>query len=89
MLYLNDLFLVLKFSTALFANNTYLVLSQKGLVSLVTKVNAKLQNIVMWLRRTKLSLNDSKTTYLFCNEHPYQSIKIKFTVVMKTKSRPT
>ena len=48
-------------------------------------VNTQLQNIDIWLRRNKLSLNYSKTTYLLCNKHPYQLIKTKFTVVMNEK----
>ena len=85
MLYVNDLPQVSEFSTTLFADDTYLALSDKSLVSLETKVNTQLQNIDIWLRRNKLSLNYSKTTYLLCNKHPYQSIKTKFTVVMNEK----
>ena len=81
-LYANDLSKVSEFSTTLFADDTHLALSDKSLVSLETKVNTQLQNIDIWLRRNKLSLNYSKTTYLLCNKHPYQSIKTKFTVVM-------
>ena len=84
-LYVNDLPQVSEFSTTLFADDTYLALSDKSLVSLETKVNTQLQNIDIWLRRNKLSLNYSKTTYLLCNKHPYQSIKTKFTVVMNEK----
>ena len=86
MLYVNDIPLVSKISTTLFTDDTYLVLSDKSLVSLETKVNAQLQTVDIWVRRNKLSLNYSKTTYLLCNKHPYQSIKTKFTVVMNEKS---
>ena len=85
MLYVNDLPQVSEFSTTLFADDTYLVLPDKSLVSLETTGNTQLQNIDIWLRRNKLSLNYSKTTYLLCNKHPYQSIKTKFTVVMNEK----
>ena len=82
MLYVDDFPQVSKFSTTLFADDTYLALSDKSLVSLETKVNTQLQNIDIWLKRNKLSLNYSKTTKLLRNKHPYQSIKTKFTVVM-------
>ena len=85
MLYVNDLPQVSEFSSTLFAGDTYLARLDKSLVSLETKVNAQLQNIDIQLRKNKLSLNYSKTTYLLCNKHPYQSIKTKFTVVMNEK----
>ena len=56
MLYVNDLPQVSEFSTTLFADDTYLALSDKSLVSLETKVNTQLQNIDIWLRRNILSL---------------------------------
>ena len=71
MLYVNDLPQVSEFSTTLFVDDTYLALSDKSSASLETKVNTQLQNIDIWLRRNKLSLNYSKTTNLLCNKHPY------------------
>ena len=44
MLHVNGLRLVSEFSTALFADNTYLALSDRSLVSLETKVNAQSHN---------------------------------------------
>ena len=72
MLYVNDLPQVSEFSITLFADNTYLALSDKSLVSLETRVNTQLQNIDIWLEET----------YLLCNKHPYQAIKTQFKVVM-------
>ena len=70
-LHVNDLILVTKFSTSPFADDSYLALSNKSFVSLETKVNQQLQNIVIWLNRNKLFLNYSKMNYLLCNKHPY------------------
>ena len=64
MIYVNDHPQVSEISSTLFADDTYLALSDKSLVSLETKVNTLLQNIDIWLRRNKFSLNYSKTTYL-------------------------
>ena len=83
--YVNDHPQVSEISSTLFADVTYLALSDKSFVSLETKVHTLLQNIDIWLRRNKFSLNYSKTTYLLCNKHPYQSIKTKFTVVVNEK----
>ena len=65
-LYVNDLPLVSQFSTILFADDTYLALSDINLSNLEEKVNYyQLQLIHQWLKRNKLTLNYSKNTYLF------------------------
>ena len=69
----------------LFAEDTYLALSDESLASLETKVNALFQNIDIWPRKNKLFLTYLKTTYFLCNNLHYQSIKDKFTVVMNQK----
>ena len=81
----NDHPLVSEFYTTLFADDIYLALPDKSLVSFETKVNTLLKNIDIWLRKNNSSLNYSKATYLLCNKHSYQSIKIKFTEVMNEK----
>ena len=85
MLYVNNHPLVSEFYTTLFADDIYLALPRKSLMSFETKVNTQLKNIDIWLRKNNLSLNYSKTIYLLCNKHSYQSIKTKFTAVMNEK----
>ena len=53
-MYVNDLPSVPKFSTTLFADDTYLVLADNNLLRLEHKVNFQLQLIDKWLRKNKL-----------------------------------
>ena len=62
-MYVNDLPSASEFSTTLFADDTYLVLGD-NLLRLEHKVNFQLQLVDKWLRKNKLTLNLSKTTYL-------------------------
>ena len=77
-LYLNDLPLASQFSTTLFADETYLSLSDINLSNLEQKVNYQLQLIHQWLKRNKLTLNYSKTTYLLFNKQPHVQVCSKF-----------
>ena len=53
-----------EFDTTLFADDTYLILSDSNLENLEKRVNEELQNVDNWLRRNKLSLNFNKTNYM-------------------------
>ena len=77
-LYLNDLPLASQFSTTLFADETYLSLSDINLSNLEQKVNHQLQLIHQWLKTKKLTLNYSKTTYLLFNRQPHVLVCSKF-----------
>ena len=81
-LYINDLPLALKFSTTLYANDTFLALSDKSLTQLKITVNDQLQSINASLQRNKLSLNCSKTTCVLFNKHPHQAVNSKFKIML-------
>ena len=76
--YVNDLSLASQFSTRLFADDTYLALSDTNLSNLEQKVNYLLQLINQWLKRNKLTLNYSKTTYLLLSKQPHVQVCSKF-----------
>ena len=59
LLYINDLPSASQFNTTLFANDTLLMLADKHLDMLETKVNEQIQHVDYWLRKNKLSLNYS------------------------------
>ena len=61
---INDLPLASNFSATLYADDTYMTLSDKSLAQLEIKLNAQMQCINAWLQRYKLSLYQSKTKYL-------------------------
>ena len=67
-----------QFSTTLFADDTYLALSDINLSNLEQKVNYQLQLIYQWLKRNKLTLNYSKTTYVLFNKQPRLQVRSKF-----------
>ena len=48
----------------LFADDTNLLLSDSDLMRLISKANAELQKIIIWLKINKLSLNIKKTHYI-------------------------
>ena len=67
LMYVNDLSLCTKFFVTLFADDTYLMLSDKRIDYLQQKVNALLVKIGCWLRTNKLTLNNTKTNYMLIN----------------------
>ena len=67
LMHANDLPKCSEFTT-LFADDTYLTLSDESLKNLENRANEQLTNIDIWLRSNKVSLNYSKTTYLLINK---------------------
>ena len=77
-MHVNDLPKCSEFTTTLFADDTYLTLSDESLTNLENSANEQLTNIDIWLRSNKLSLNYSKTTYLLINKLPQISVSSEF-----------
>ena len=69
--------LVSQFSTTLFADDTYLALSDINLSNLELKVNYQLRLIHPMVKKNKLTLNYSKITYLLFNEQPLVQVCFK------------
>ena len=67
LMYINDLPQASKFQTTLFADDTYLCLSDTNINNLQIRVNAELQNTNFWFRKSKLSLNYIKTNFMRIN----------------------
>ena len=78
-MYINDLPSGSEFSTSLFADDTYLNMSDANLESLQSRVNRELNN---WFRRNKLSLNYQNSNYVQINEVPQKSISAPFTLTI-------
>ena len=78
LMYINDLPQASKFKTTLFADDTYLCLSDTNLNNLQIRVNAELQNINFWLRKNTLSLNYNKTNFMLINKHPHKTVECDF-----------
>ena len=77
-LHVNDLPLASQFSSTLFADDTYLALSDINLSNLEQKVNYQLHLIHQWFKRNKLTLNYSKTAHLLFNKQPHVQVYSKF-----------
>ena len=73
LLYVNDLPRASEFETSLFADDTYLAISDKSITDLVCKVNKEFIKIDRWLKINKLSQNISKSCYMLINNQPNKS----------------
>ena len=80
LMYINDLPNASKFQSALFADDTYLCLSDTDINNLQIRVHAELQNINFWQRENKLSLNYNKTNFTLINKHPHKTVEYDFTL---------
>ena len=72
-------------NTTLFADDTLLMLADKNLDMLETKVNEQIQHVDYWLRKNKLSLNYSKTNFLLIQKQIFL-LKKKFFIDKQTPS---
>ena len=77
-LYVNDLPLASQFSTTLFADDTYLALSDINLSNLEQKGQLSTSTHSPMVKRNKLRLNYSKTAYLLFNKQPHVQVCSKF-----------
>ena len=80
LMYINDLPLASRFNITLFADDTYLSLSDKCLHTLEDKINLELQRIDIWLRKNKLSLNYEKTNFMLIHKQPKKVVQDDFKV---------
>ena len=86
LLYINGLPLVSSFDTTLFADDTYLMLADESPAKLQCRVNTELNKIDIWLRRNKLSLNFSKTSYMLINKQPYSPCNFDISLSLRSFS---
>ena len=85
LLYINDLPSASQFNTTLFADDTLLMLADKNLDMLETKINEQIQHVDYWLRKNKLSLNYSKTIFLLINKHRQKKVNENFVIRLNDK----
>ena len=78
LMYINDLPLASQFDTTLFADDTFLLLSDSSILNLERRVNEQLENIDKWFCINKLSLNYSKTNFMIFNKHPHKTCNYDF-----------
>ena len=55
-----------------------MILSDSNIKSLINRVNNKLYVIDLWLRKNKLSLNYSKTSFIIFNKQPNKTCDYEF-----------
>ena len=86
LMYINDLPLSTNFETILYADDTYLSMTDSNLINLEEKINKEIKHVEYWLQKNKLSLNYSKSNYLLINTEPHKSVKTSFTIELNGKS---
>ena len=86
LMYINDLPLAIKFETTLYADDTYLAMSDKNLVSLEIRANKEISKIDPWLRKNKLSLNYSKSNYMIVNGNPKKTVDDNFKLILNNSA---
>ena len=77
-MYMNDLALSSNFDSILYADDTAMILSDSNINSLINRVNNELNIIDLWLRKNKLSLNYSKTSFIIFNKQPNKTCDYEF-----------
>jgi len=65
---INDLPNCSTFTTVLYADDTYLCLSDKKLNDLQLAVNSELLKVDRWMSLNKLSINNSKSSYMLTSK---------------------
>ena len=78
LLYINDLPLSSNFDSILYADDTAMILFDSNINSLINRVNNELCIIDLWLRKNKLSLNNSKTSFIIFNKQPNKTCDYEF-----------
>ena len=85
LLYINDLSLASQFDTILFADDTFLALSDNNLSKLPSRVNIELRKIYLWMKKkNKFQLNYLKTHYLLFDKQLSRSCSTKFNVFLNS-----
>ena len=84
LLYVNDLPLASQFDTTLFADDTFLAMSDNNLFKLQNRVNTELRKIDLWMKKNKLRLNYSKTHYLLLDKQLNRSCSTNFNISLNS-----
>ena len=85
LLYINDLPNTIELAECLlFADDTSIFLSHSDLSYLISKMNAELEKINIWMKIYKLSVNIDKTNYIFFRPKQ-KSIALNMSVLFDTK----
>ena len=86
LMYIKDLPLATKFETTLYADDTYLAMSDKDLDSLEIRANKEISKTDLWLRKNKLSLNYSKSNYMIVKGNPKKTIDDNFKLIINNSA---
>ena len=84
--YINNLALASQFDTILFADYTFLAMSDNNLSQLQNRVKTELRKIHFWMKKKKLQVNHSKTHYLLLNKQLNCSFLANFNVSLNSNN---
>ena len=82
LLHINDQILVSQFDTTIFADDTFLTLSDKSLSGQELKAKNELRKINTWMRSNKLSLNFSKSCYMIISKAHSKSCNTNLSLIL-------
>ena len=81
LIYINDLCTVCKFTApVLFADDTNLFSSGTNVPAMVNNINHELEQISLWLKVNKLSLNVKKTHYMVFTNKKSRTANLKISI---------
>ena len=86
LLYDNDLPTITNFDTPLFADDTYLQMSDHNLLVLHNRVNIELEKRYCCLRKNKLELNYEKASYILVHKQQQKSVLENFRLIMNDQT---
>ena len=86
LMYINDLPLATTFETTLYADDTYLAMSDKNLDSSEIRANKEISKIDLRLRKNKLSLNYSKSNFMIVNGNPKKTVDDNFKLILNNSA---
>ena len=82
--YVNDLPLASQFDTILFADDTFLAMSDNNLFKLQNRVNTKLRKIDLCMKENKFQLNYSKAHYLLLDKQLNRSCSTNLNISLNS-----
>ena len=85
LIHVNDLPLFVKFLVTLYADDTYLMLTDNYFGSLEKKLNVEIAKINYWMQANKISLNYSKTNYMLVYKISWPKFQIQSLMSILTR----
>jgi hypothetical protein len=87
LIYINDLYLVSRSLTLMFADDTFTLKSDTNLEKLISEINRDINKMAVWFKANKLAVNKSKTKYIIFHTKS-KKIPVTSSVVIFDENEP-